>query len=282
MFPRSEGGLHHPEPVPWLNRVMILLCCLMLQGCDSLINHFAFFPDTVSSIAPDQLPRNVSEIFIQTDDRLSLQCYSVSRPGSRHVLVYFHGNAGNLCHRLPDILRLSSFGINVFMPSYRGYGKSGGRPSESGIYSDGRAAYEYVTGTLGFDPGKVFFLGRSIGTTVAVHTAQGLDMAGLILVSPLTSGRAHAKARGFGPLAALAGKSFDNVSRIPNISCPLIVIHGVDDQVIPLAMGREVYRRAVVDKRMVEIPGAGHNDLTDLGGGAYWNAIRAFLDDAGV
>lgn len=259
--------------------VIIALSGLIWSGCDGLVNRFAFFPDTTFLIPVSELPPSVTEVFIETRDEVRLQSYYVPQPASKYILIFFHGNAGNLGNRLADILRLRDLGINVFGLSYRGYGKSDGKPSESGIYLDGKAAFEYVTDTLGFLPENVILFGRSIGTTVAVNTAQNIGIAGLILVTPLTSGKAHAKAHGFGPLALLAGKSFDNLAKIPHIRCPLLVIHGTRDRIIPLKMGKEIYKKASVEKRFVQIRDAGHNDLTDFEKNTYWDAIREFIEE---
>jgi len=251
---------------------------LLLTSCDSLVNRFAFFPNTVDGIPAGRLPYPVTEIFIETVDSLKLQAYFAPYRESGQILIYFHGNAGNLSHRLTDILQIHRFGINVLALSYRGFGQSDGKPSEEGIYLDGKAAYQYAIDVLGFRPRDVILFGRSIGTAVAVHTAQDLNVGGLILVSPLTTGKAHAAYHGFGPLALLAGRSFDNAGRMHRIKCPLLVIHGTKDNVIPLSMGRELYHLAPVDKQFLEVPAAGHNDLASVGGKVYWEGIQRFIE----
>jgi len=225
----------------------------------------------------ESLPPEVREIYIETDDKESLQSYLVLAQQSNCLLIFFHGNAGNMGHRLSDILRLNKFGINILGVDYRGYGKSTGKPSEEGIYLDGQAAYKYAIEQLGFQPKNIFILGRSIGTTVAIQIAQGKELAGLILVSPLTSGKAHAKAQGLGLFAFIAGDSFNNISRISNVICPLLVIHGENDKVIPFAMGKEIFQKAKVGKTFISIEGAGHNDLSTIGSRKYWGAIKNFI-----
>ncbi len=257
--------------------VLSSLVLLVLLGCDSVVNRFAFFPDTADVMRRDELPPDVQEVFIEARDGVKLQCYYLPRPGSKRLLVYFHGNAGNIGHRLLDLLRLRDLGIHVLALSYRGYGRSEGRPSEKGIYLDGEGAVRYATEELGFPHQQMFLMGRSIGTTVAVHTAQQMDLAGLILVSPLTSGRDHARAHGFGPLSAIAGRSFDNISKMPGIRSPLLVIHGTRDRVIPLPMGKRIHDAHVGAKRLVTVEGAGHNDLSDHRGDVYWREIGDFI-----
>ncbi len=255
-----------------------LACCLIvLAGCSSIVNQFAFYPDTQNIIPAEKLPLEVEEIFITTSDNVRLQSYYVKNPASDRILIFFHGNAGNICHRLSDILNLKNCGINVLAISYRGYGKSSGKPSEKGIYIDGASAIDYATQKLGYSLKNIIIFGRSIGTTVAVHTSQQKDIAGLILITPLTSAKAHARAQGLGFLSLLAGNAFDNLSKISNIKCPVLVVHGTDDEILPFSMGREIFDHADVEKRLVIIDGAGHNNLSQVDPEKYWGAIAEFI-----
>ncbi|MDH3348266.1 MAG: alpha/beta hydrolase [Desulfobulbaceae bacterium] len=237
----------------------------------------AFHPDVENILLTDQLPLNVQEIFIETEDNLKIQSYFIPNSSSDKVLIYFHGNAGNICHRLPDLLQLSSFGVNVLGVGYRGYGKSQGVPSEEGIYIDGMSSLKYVTNQLGFSLNNVIIMGRSIGSTVAINTAQHLNIKGLILVSPLTSGRDHAKVTGLGAVSFLAGNAFDNISKIKKVLCPVLIIHGTLDQVIPFEMGKKLYEIANKDKKFVELEGAGHNYLSTKYKQSYWLPIYEFV-----
>ena len=256
-----------------------ILFCITSTGCRFLINHLAFFPDRYDIIPAEKLPPGTREIFIPTADGHRLQSYLIQRPGRDRLLIYFHGNAGNIGHRLPDLRLLSQMGVNVLGVGYRGYGKSTGKPSEAGIYSDGRAALAYAAEILGIDPSHIILLGRSIGSTVAVEVGQSRSLAGLILVTPLSSGKAAAWANGYGPLALLAGRAFDNLAKIKNLNSPLLVIHGTADEVIPFEHGRELCAAANPPKTFVPIPGAGHNDISLDPQGAYWQAIRQFMAD---
>jgi hypothetical protein len=249
----------------------------VLTGCSSLVNQFAFYPDTRNIIPAEKLPQGVEEIFITTGDNIRLQAYYLKNPLSDRVLIFFHGNAGNVCHRISDIINLKNCGINVLAISYRGYGKSSGTPSEKGIYSDGAAALDYAMQTLGYSVENTIIFGRSIGSTVAVHISQHKDIAGLILITPLTSAKAQAKAQGLGFLSFLAGSAFDNLSKISNIKCPLLVIHGTDDQILSFSMGKAIFNQAPVEKQLVIIEGAGHNNLSQVDSEKYWGSIAEFI-----
>ncbi len=242
-----------------------------------VVNKMAFYPDTKNVIPAYKLPENVQEIFIETTDHIKIQSYFIPDETSDMILIYFHGNAGNIGHRLQDLMQLGSFGINILGVGYRGYGKSQGKPSENGIYIDGKSALSYATQELGFTVENIFIFGRSIGTTVAINTSQHIHIKGLILVTPLTSGEDQVKATGLGPVSSLAGKAFDNIGKIENVSCPILVIHGNKDKVIPFDMGKRIFNKAKSKKRFIKIEGANHNNLTTKFKKSYWPAIYDFI-----
>ena len=278
---RSGAGGMAPESMERnksLTAALALLIVIGLQGCDLIVNYMAFHPDAKNVISTDQLPPGVREIFVETKDNLQLQCYFLPSETSDRILIYFHGNAGNIGHRLPDLIRLNRCGINVLGVSYRGYGKSQGRPSERGLYVDGEAAFKYSVVDLGFSAGRIFVLGRSIGTSVAIDVARQKNIGGLILVSPLTSGAEMAEAAGLGFISFIAADAFNNIGKISDVRCPVLIIHGNKDGTIPFSMGRSVYRKVKSPKKLVEIQGAGHNDLSTRHAESYWPPICRFLD----
>jgi len=257
---------------------LMVVCFFAVSGCSGLVNKFAFYPDTQNIIPEEDLPDSIEEIFLTTTDKIDLQAYLVRNPDSDRILIFFHGNAGNISHRVSDILNLKKFGVNVLAVSYRGYGKSKGKPSEKGIYRDGEAAFIFAKEDLGFHSDNIIIFGRSIGTTVAVNVSQNRTIQGLILITPLTSGKAVAKESGFGVLSFLAGDSFNNLSKISNISCPTLIIHGTHDKVIPFSMAREIFSNISVEKHLVVIDGAGHNDLSQSDPKKYWGQIFKFIN----
>jgi len=252
---------------------------LSMLGCKPIVNEFAFYPDNVNVIPANKLPNGIQEITINTDDNVKLISIFLPSTKSKKLLIYFHGNAGNIYHRIPSLLQLHSFGVNVIGVSYRGYGKSEGDPSEEGIYLDGEATYQYAVERMGFSKENIILFGRSIGTTVAINIAQNKDIQGIILVTPLTSGEYLAKAIGLGSVASLAEGSFDNITKIESIKSPLLVIHGTSDRIIPYSMGREIFERANVKKEFVKIDGANHNNLHDIYSQKYWPPILRFINN---
>jgi len=203
---------------------LLLVASLLLTACGSLTDLLAFHPDDSYILPSEALPTDTDEIFLEKEDGLPIQALHLRNPSSETITIYFHGNAGNIYHRLGDYRHLRRSGTNVFAVSYRGYAKSQGWPHEAGIYRDGKAAFDHVTAVMGIPPSRVYILGRSIGSTVATDLAQDRDIAGLILVSPLSSARDQASAMGLGFAAPLAGKAFENGEKIKRLKAPLLVL----------------------------------------------------------
>jgi pimeloyl-ACP methyl ester carboxylesterase len=253
-----------------------MLTMIVTSSVAGIIHGCAFHPDRRDIPATDQLPAGIKEIYISTEDGERLQCYWLARPPSRWVLIYFMSNTGNIAQRIPDLMHLADLGLNVLGAGYRGFGKSTGRPSERGIYLDGRTEL-YAMLQRGFKKAQVILMGRSLGSAVAVEIAQDQAIGGLILVAPLTSGKAMALAHGFGPLAYFIGDAYDNLDRISHIRCPLLIVHGTEDEGAPMDMGRQLYAAAPAPKRFVAIRGAHHSDISRFAPDQYWGAIRDFI-----
>ena len=250
---------------------------IFLGGCKAIVNMLAFYPDSDNVIHKELLPMGIEEFEVETEDKIKIKSLYLPARESDKVIIYFHGNAGNIYNRIPSLTQLREYGLNVIGVSYRGYGKSDGEPSEEGVYLDGEAIFNYVSKRLGFAHKNIVIVGRSIGTTVAINTAQHKNIGGLVLVTPLTSGKAHANAGSLSLFSSLAGDSFNNIRKMENITTPVLVIHGTKDRVIPYSMGKELFNAVNSKKEFVTIEGAGHNNLHDVYGQKYWLSISDFL-----
>lgn len=203
------------------------------------------------------------------------------------AILYFHGN-GEIAADYDGIAPLyTELGITLLVVDYRGYGTSGGRPTASHLLTDAVQVFEGLTSVLekqNLVPTRLYVMGRSLGSAAAIEVAQhaGDQLAGLIIESGF--------ADTFGLLARLglhvrgadeADDGFDNAAKMEKIQTPTLVIHGRNDVLIPVTDGQELHRRsAATDKRLVLVPGAGHNDLLWLGRETYFEAIRAFVGAA--
>lgn len=243
-----------------------------------LVNFFAFHPDSGNQVAPYLVDPTIQEVFFESSDGLKLQAFFVPRPDSDRVVLFLHGNAGNASLRLEDAVHIANLGTNVFLLSYRGYGKSEGLPSEQGVYADGRSALTYLQSEFGFRLDRTVILGRSIGSAVAIEIAQGLSVGGLVLVSPFSSGQDVARAQGLSWIAWVTGEPFHSIEKISRVTAPVLFIHGEQDDIVPLDLGRKLFDQCPSPKTWRTIPGAGHNDLIQRAGAKYWVWIQGFLD----
>jgi len=198
-----------------------------------------------------------------------------------YTLLFFHGNAGNITHRLENVAYLIQSGIQVFIFDYRGYGKSQGRPTEDGLYRDALAAYEYVVARPDVDAEKIVFFGRSLGGAVAVQLATQRPCDKLILESTFTSATDMAAILFPGlPVNMLVRSRFDSLGAIAALRMPLLIIHGTQDEVIPFELGQRLFAAANAPKYWYAIDGAGHNDTYAVGGRAYFTRIFQFIQTA--
>ncbi len=191
------------------------------------------------------------------------------------TLLWFHGNAGNITHRLDNIRLLLDRGIDVFIFDYRGYGKSEGEPDEEGIYLDGRAAFDFLVREKGVAAKRIVFFGRSLGSAVAVDVAIEKPPGGIILETAFPDARSMAKLLvPILPIGPFMSTKFDNIGKIRNIHIPLLFIHGDRDRIVPYEYGKKLYEAANQPKEFYAIPGADHNDTYIVGGAAYFSKLQ--------
>jgi fermentation-respiration switch protein FrsA (DUF1100 family) len=192
-------------------------------------------------------------------------------------LLWFYGNGENIAALAPVLREFRPPGTGLLVVDYPGYGASGGRAREGALYEAADLAYEALVAQRGTDPTRIFIYGRSLGSVVAIHVAAAHHVAGLILESPLTSARElAARAYPFLP-RFLVRLRLDNLTAITRVHCPVLVLLGTADRVIPPDMGRRIAAAASGPTKLMLIEGADHNDTYDVGGRAYRDAVWAFL-----
>jgi len=226
----------------------------------------------------------VEDRFFEAEDGVGLHGWWIQRVDGGDddpVLLFFHGNAGNLSHRAGMLFEFANrVPARVFVVGYRGYGRSEGRPSEDGLYLDARAAWRHLTVEGGVAPDRIVIFGKSLGGAVAIDLATGVEPAGLIVESSFTS------------IPDMAGTHYpvvpkfmirtrmNSLAKIPTISCPKLFIHSKADRIVPYALGRKLYEAASEPKRFHEVVGAGHNETWLVGGNAYFDALSGFVREA--
>ena len=279
-----------------LNYFFLFTFALLATGCsdqlgDQLFDKIAFQP--AQQLAPDadicryfrgeQNCQDVQfeELFFQSSEpQIMLQALFFPHPQSQKLIIYFHGNGGHIYHRISHVLRLSKI-ANVFVVSYRGYGKSGGVPSVLGIERDAIATLEYTHRQLGFATTQTYIYGRSLGTAVAIAAladrVQAHEYAGVVLVSPFYSGRRMAAQRGLAWVPGLSNP-FNSAAKVRHLKMPALFIHGTEDSVIPFEQGYDLYQLYPADKKTFKtIPGVGHYGLSRAVGDTYWKWIATLV-----
>lgn len=206
--------------------------------------------------------REFTELGIDSDDGLRLQGWYHAARTAYPTIVYFQGNAGHLGGRAGFYQSLADAGFGVLALSYRGYGHSGGKPTEQGLYKDARAIINYAVKQLSLRSQQLILYGESLGTGVAVQLALEYPVAALVLQSPFTSISDLAKHNyPWIPVDLLLVDRFDSLVKISNLSVPLLVFHGENDPVVPIRYGKALFEQAPLPKQAVYLPGRGHNDL---------------------
>jgi fermentation-respiration switch protein FrsA (DUF1100 family) len=242
-------------------------------------------------------PGRIEDVSLRSDDGLELHGWFVrgqagirSTSGERPVAICFPGNAGHRGYRGSELDLLSSIGCDVYLFDYRGYGDNLGRPSEASLAADAQSVWRYVTGPREVAPGRIVLVGESLGGGVASRLAAevclaGTPPAGLILKSTFSSladvGSYHYP---WLPVRLLLTERFPSIDRIHQTTCPILMIHGTEDLVVPEEYGRRLFdaapplSREGIPKTFVELRGAGHNDILFLARDQYRAAVETFLE----
>lgn len=218
--------------------------------------HMIFFPHRSMMETPADWGMDYQDVLLQTTDDVQLHGWYIPSPNAKRTLLFFHGNAGNISHRGDSIRIFHRLGLNVFIPDYRGYGKSQGRPSESGLYHDAHASWQYLLSEKGLQAQDIIVFGRSLGGAVAIKLAGDVRPRGLILESVFSSISDMADSVLPG-LSRLLFKrfQFDNQAMIQLVHSPVLFLHSPNDDIIPFVQGKKVFQAAHEPKHFVQLQG---------------------------
>ncbi len=238
---------------------------------DSMTFYPSAYPDGYWELAEEL---GAEDVELEAGDGVKLHGWFVATAARPALVstVFLHGNAGNITHRAASIQAVTQAGSNLLMIDYRGYGKSGGKPSEEGLYLDAVAAYDWLAAREG---GGIVCHGESLGTAVAADLATRRSCAGLILEAPFPS-RQVVAGRVLPLVGPLVARGFETAAKLAHVEAPLLVIHGTADRVIPQSLGREVFEAAREPKQFWSVQDAGHNDLVYAAGPEYGRRLRSF------
>lgn len=223
----------------------------------------------------------LEEVWLPVDDVVTVFGWFIDAGPTSPVLLWCHGNAGNVSHRLENIRQLYQRGISVMIFDYRGYGRSTGVPSEAGFYRDALASYDYLIQHRRISPERLIIFGRSLGSSVAGEVAIRRSSAGLMVEGSFPSIQAMSDHHYFGlPTRWLMDVDFNLAKKVRVLQVPLLVIHGEQDSIVPMALGRQVFEAAHEPKRWYVVSGAGHNDVPFVGGESYYREMDLFIQHA--
>ena len=221
-----------------------------------------YYPESGRSIVgtPSDLGLAYESVEISTSDSETLHGWFVPAPAATGTILFFHGNAGNISHRMEYLLMFYRLGYNTFIFDYRGYGQSSGSPSESGTYLDAQAAWHYLTEKKESRPTRIVLFGESLGGAIAAWLAAREKPALLVLASVFTSiPDMAAKIYPFLPVRLLSRFEYNTIDYLQAVTCPVFVAHSPQDEIVPFAHGQALYQAAPDPKHFLELQG-GHNN----------------------
>ncbi|MEK7251026.1 MAG: alpha/beta hydrolase [Bacteroidota bacterium] len=233
----------------------------------------------------DSLNIGIEAVKLMTPDSVQLVCWII--PARRHDsssvwFLYLHGNGGNISSRgyIAHYRTFQQMDINTFAVGYRGYGLSGGSPSEQGLYTDGLAAFNYLVNERLVPPHKIILFGYSLGAAVATELATIVDAGGLIVEGAFLSAPSVGQQQyPFLPVNWTMKNRFDSISKIQNVAEPKLFLHAVNDEVIPFEHGQRLFEAAKEPKTLVET-GGGHNTAHTEDSSKFYGGIMKFLKQA--
>jgi fermentation-respiration switch protein FrsA (DUF1100 family) len=251
----------------------------MFQG--SMV-FLANLPGRALDATPADIGLQHEDVGIDTADGERLHGWYVPATNARGTLLFFHGNAGNISHRLESILIFNRLALDVLIVDYRGYGQSTGRPGEQGTYRDAQAAWDYLVRERSVSPGNIVIFGRSLGGAVGAWLASELPAveqpAAVIIESAFTSGADMARRLyPVYPARLLTRLRYPVVDYVQRISCPVLVVHSRNDEIIPFAMGRAIYEAAPQPRDFIELRGD-HNAGFWISREEYAAGLDVFLE----
>jgi pimeloyl-ACP methyl ester carboxylesterase len=254
---------------------MLCLAIFMFQP------RLVYFPMKAMAATPAAIGLRYEDVTLETAAGTSVHGWYLPGREDAHTLLFLHGNAGNISHRLDSLHLFNQLGLNVLIIDYSGFGRSGGKPGEQQTYEDARLAWRYLTDSRGVAPERIVIFGRSLGGGVATWLASEETPGGLILESSFTSVPELAqKFYPIFPMRWLARIRYDNASRLPGVRCPVLIAHSRDDEIVPIDHGRALFALAADPKSFLEMRG-GHNIGFLVSGQSYRAGLARFIAGLG-
>ena len=265
-------------------RSFLIIALCVYAGIVALVyfrqSSLVYYPSVASAsllATPQHIGLAFEDVELVSDDGIRLHGWFVPADEARATLLFFHGNAGNISHRLDSIAIFNRMKLDVFIVDYRGYGLSDGWPSESGTYRDAEAAWTYLVETREIDTERIIVFGRSLGASIAAWLASRQKPAALILESGFSSVPSMARRLyPYLPVEWLSKFRYDTREYVANVACPVLVVHSRDDEIVPYDEGRLVFDAAPANRQFLELRG-GHNNGFLVTGKTYSDGLDRFI-----
>ena len=278
----AKGAPVRKSPLRRLVMSLLRITILSYIGITALLyffqSKFVYQPTAEIVSTPGDFGMNFEDVQLTASDGLSLHAWYVHADRTaRGVVLFCHGNAGNISHRIDSLFLWRDLGMDVLIFDYRGYGRSQGTPSEAGTHRDARAAWDYLIRQRQVPPERIVLYGRSLGGAMAAPLAADVSPAGLILESTFTSiPDLGSDLYWFLPVRWLARFQYNTLEAVRKVRCPLLVVHSQDDDLIPFSHGKRLFDAAGQPKTFHAMRG-GHNEgwMLSLHEG-YQRALDAF------
>ncbi|MEK7196809.1 MAG: alpha/beta hydrolase [Nitrospirota bacterium] len=236
-----------------------------------------YYPSREIEATPKNIGLDFEEITLKTTDGINISAWYIPAEHERGVLLFCHGNAGNISHRLDSIRIFHGLNLSVLIFDYRGYGKSKGSPTEKGTYIDAESAWDYLVNVKHIRPEKIVLFGRSLGSAVAAEVALRRRAGAVILESGFTSvPDLGAKFFPHLPVKLISRYHYSSIVKVNRITIPKLFIHSQQDELIPFEQGIRLFENAAEPKEFLQIAG-GHNDGFLISGNAYIAGLDSFI-----
>ena len=255
--------------------LVLVLMFYVLQGKMVFLSNL---PGRALTATPSDIGLDFEDVSLATRDNEVLHGWYIPATDPIGVVLFFHGNAGNISHRLDSIEIFQELNLDVLIFDYRGYGQSSGSASEQGTYIDAQTAWDYLVNSRGIAPGNIVIFGRSLGGAVASWLAARTTPGAVILESCFTSGPdMGGRLYPFLPVRLITRLKYPVKDHVKLVSSPLLIIHSQQDEIIPFDMGQSIFAAAPEPKEMLVLSGD-HNGGFLLNRHQYLAAIDKFLD----
>lgn len=270
--------------LPGLKRMLVTIIIGLGLGYLGLVAfvyvrqpNMLYFPTRDIERTPAVIGLSFEEVRIKTTDGLTIAAWHIPVPDAKAVLLFCHGNGGNISHRLDSIRIFHDLGLSVLIFDYRGYGRSEGTPAEKGTYLDAEAAWNFLVKDKGIDPARIVIFGRSLGSAVAAELAMRRKAGALIIESGFTSipdlGRKYYP---YMPVSLITRFHYATIDKVSSLALPKLFIHSPDDEVIPYEQGVRLFEAADDPKEFLKLRGD-HNEGFLQSGDLYINGLQQFI-----